>query len=146
MSSDMNSVSLIGRLTRNIELSYTQGGSAIGKMSVAVGRRYKSGDQYVEYTSFFDVTLFGKIAESLQNYLVKGKQVAIDGSLRQDRWERDGRNFSRVLIVADNVQLLGGSDRKPGSSGVPSQVREFSDAMDGEVMGDDDGFPEDIPF
>ena len=106
---DLNHVTLIGRLTRDAELKYTPGGLAISSFSIAVNRRRKNGDQWVDEVSYFDINLYGKPAESLKQYLTKGKQVAVDGELRQDRWEKDGQNHSRIYIAANNVQLLGGN-------------------------------------
>jgi len=109
MASDINKVILVGRLTRDSELSYTQGGLALLKFSLAVNRNRKQGDQWVEEASFFDVTVFGRQGEAIANYMTKGKQVAIEGQLRQDRWEaQDGTRRSKVAIDANNVQLLGG--------------------------------------
>ena len=109
---DVNHVILIGRLTRDAALTYTAGGYAVCSFSIAVNRRRKNGEQWVEEASFFDVSLFGKSAEGLAQYLTKGKQVAIEGELRQDRWQQDGQPRSKVTIAANNVQLLGGNDAK----------------------------------
>ena len=133
MANDMNTVTIIGRLTRDMELKYTSGGMAIGKFSLAVNRKKKSGEQWVDEASFFDVTCFGKTAENLAQYMTKGKQVCVDGSLHQDRWEKDGQNMSRVVINADNIQLLGG-----GTEPAPSRKTE--------PQGFQDDFPEGIPF
>jgi single-strand DNA-binding protein len=105
---DINHVVLVGRLTRDAELKYTAGGQAVSKFSIAINRRRKSGDQWVDEANFFDIVVWGRQAESLNQYLVKGKQIGIDGELRQDRWEQDGQNRSKVEIVATNIQLLGG--------------------------------------
>ncbi len=126
---DINHVTLIGRLTRDCELKYTSGGMAIASFAIAVNRRRKNGDQWVEEASFFDINLFGKSAEGLKQYLVKGKQVAIEGELRQDRWEQDGQPRSKVVVIANSVQLIGGHSNNTQQS-----------AQNG---GD---FPEDIPF
>ena len=83
---DMNHVILIGRLTRDAELKNTSGGMAVCKFAIAVNRKKKSGEQWVDEASFFDVTCFGKTAGNLNQYLQKGKQVAVEGSLHQDRW------------------------------------------------------------
>jgi single-strand DNA-binding protein len=107
---DLNFVTIIGRLTRDAELKYTSGGTAVCKFSIAVNRRRKAGDVWTDEASFFDVVLWGKPGEALNQYLGKGKQVGIDGELRQERWEKDGQNRSRVEIVANSVQLLGGKD------------------------------------
>ena len=110
---DINHVVLVGRLTRDAELKYTAGGQAVCKFSVAVNRRKKNGDQWEDEANYFDVVLWGRQGESLNQYLLKGKSVGVEGELRQDRWQQDGQNRSKVEIVANNIQLLGGS----GSSG-----------------------------
>lgn len=152
---DLNHVSLIGRLTRDAELKYTSNGFAISNFSVAVNRRKKNGEQWVEEASFFDITLYGKSAESLKQYLVKGKQVAIDGELRQDRWEQDGQPRSKVIISATNIQLLGGGTNAPQGNSARSfeqpsnsyqQSKEGSYDSGPAYNGMDGDFPEDIPF
>jgi len=116
MAADINKVVLVGRLTRDAEQSYTQSGFALLKFSIAVNRNRKQGDQWVEEASFFDITVFGRQGEAIANYMTKGKQVAVEGQLRQDRWEaQDGSKRSKVTIDANNIQLLGGRDG--GSSG-----------------------------
>lgn len=106
---DINHVVLVGRLTRDAELKYTQGGAAICRFSIACNRRRKNGEQWEDEANFFDIVLWGRQGEVLNQYLVKGKQIAVDGELRQNRWEQDGQNRSKVEIIANNVQLLGSS-------------------------------------
>ena len=132
---DVNHVILIGRLTRDAALTYTAGGYAVCSFSIAVNRRRKNGDQWVDEASFFDVSLFGKSAEGLAQYLTKGKQVAVEGELRQDRWQQDGQPRSKVVIAASNVQLLGG-EKKAGGQQSGYQAQEYSA----------DNFVSDIPF
>jgi single-strand DNA-binding protein len=159
---DLNHVVLIGRLTRDAELKYTANGQAVCKFSLAVNRRRKNGDQWVDEPNFFDVVLWGRQGESLNQYLVKGKLVGVDGELRQDRWEQDGQNRSKVEIVANNIQLLGGgsgpgsgSGSSGGGNGAPyngggngsapySAPRQ--DSGTAAPSGGDDGFTDDIPF
>jgi len=153
---DMNHVTLIGRLTRDVgaderSFAYLPSGQARANVSIAVNRSRKNGDQWVDEVSYFDVTIWGKQAESLKPYLTKGKQIAIEGYLRQDRWEKDGQKQSRVTITATNVQLLGGkSDGNQQNGGyVPKfQPKPNSEPdMDSAPFGGDTGaFPEDIPF
>ena len=153
---DMNHVTLIGRLTRDVgaderSFAYLPSGQARANVSIAVNRSRKNGDQWVDEVSYFDVTIWGKQAESLKPYLTKGKQIAIEGYLRQDRWEKDGQKQSRVTITATNVQLLGGkSDNNQQTGGyVPKfQPKQNSEPdMDAASFGGDTGaFPEDIPF
>jgi single-strand DNA-binding protein len=111
---DLNRVVLIGRLTRDAETKFIQSGQAVCKFSIAVNRKRKVGDQWEDEASFFDAVLWGRQAETLSQYLVKGKQIAIDGELRQDRWEQDGQKRSKVEIVVGNIQLLGSSQGGQG--------------------------------
>ncbi len=108
MAGSINHVVIVGNLTRNAELKFTAGGMAVSNFSIAVNQRRKKDDQWVDEGHFFDVEYWGKAAESVNPYLVKGKQVGVEGSLRQDRWEKDGQSRSKVKIVASNVMLLGG--------------------------------------
>jgi single-strand DNA-binding protein len=117
---DMNHVSIIGRLTRDAEYKMLPSGLAVCNFSIACNRRRKNGDTWEDEPSYFDIALWGKQADTINRYLIKGKQVAVDGELRQDRWQQDGQNRSKVLISATNVQLLGGGDgprQGGGSSG-----------------------------
>lgn len=111
---DMNHLDIIGRLTKDAELKYTSSGLAICNFSIAVNRSKKQGDGYVDEASFFDVSLLGKLAESMKQHLTKGKQVAITGYLKQERWTKDGESRSKVTIGVDEIQLIGG---KPSNSG-----------------------------
>lgn len=105
---DVNRVILVGRLTRDAELKYTGSGFPVCTFAIAVNRRRKNGDVWEEEASFFDIVLWGKAGEAINQYLIKGKQVCVDGELRQNRWEQDGQSRSRVEVVATNIQLLGG--------------------------------------
>lgn len=158
-NSDLNCVALVGRLTRDAELSYTQGGMAVAAIAVAVNRSRKDGDQWVSEVNYFDVSYFGKAAEAVKPYLTKGKQIAIQGALQQSRWEKDGQKFSKIRIIANSVELLGGRTDGGGSTGGyqqksaytprPSADAQMPDAMPQEqdsFGGNGEGFPEDIPF
>jgi len=144
---DLNHVVLIGRLTRDAELKYTSSGQAVCKFSIAVNRRKKNGDQWEDEANFFDIVVWGRQGESLHPYLLKGKMVGVDGELRQDRWQQDGQNRSKVEIVTNYLQLLGGGgaaqDRqnfnKSASNDNLSETQSYSSSKD-------DGFADDIPF
>ena len=139
---DINSVVLVGRLTRDAELKYTNTGFAIANLSIAVNRRTKKDDPWQEEASFFNCVMMGKRAEALSQYLVKGKQLAIHGELRQNRWEQDGQRRSRVEIFINDVQLLGGRAQEPISGVAPQRSEEYP-AKDIPTA---DDFDDDIPF
>ena len=138
---DLNSVHIIGRLTKDCEFGFITSGSALAKFSIACNRmKAKDGSIPVDY---FNVEVWGKQAESLKSYLVKGKQVAIDGRLKQERWKgQDGSSQSRVSIVASNVQLIGGvkSDAPQRQPQQQYQGQQYQQEFQ------DEEFPEDIPF
>ena len=148
---DINHVVLIGRLTRDAEIKYTAGGQAVCKFSIAVNRRKKNGDQWEDEANFFDIVLWGKQGESLQSYLTKGKMVGVDGELRQDRWQQDGQNRSKVEIIANYLQLLGGGGQSSGErqnnhQGHSSEGASYSQTKESSSSGSSDGFTDDIPF
>jgi single-strand DNA-binding protein len=129
---DLNHVSLIGRLTRDAEYKVLPNGQAVCNFSIAVNRRRKNGDLWEDEAHYFDVVLWGKQADSLNRYLVKGKQIGVDGELRQDRWQQDGQNRSKVVISATNVQLLGGG---PGQGGQGAYSGASTGAYSGASAG-----------
>lgn len=144
---DLNNYSVIGRITRGLDeraFAYTSNGKARLNISIAVNDGY--GDN--QYTSYFDVVVWGKTAENIKPYLGKGKQICINGRLRQDRWEKDGQKNSRVVIVAETVQLLGGRDNGAGTGGYYQQpTQQQAPAYNNAPAYNDGGdFPEDILF
>ncbi len=145
---DINRVVLVGRLTRDAELRYTNTGTPICRFSLAINRRRKNGDQWEDEANFFDVVLFGRQGEAISKYMVKGKQVGIDGELRQNRWEQDGQRRSKVEITAFNVMLLGGGRGGGGdfSGGSQSQGGSSSGEQYDDSAGGSDDFEDDIPF
>ena len=106
---DLNAVAIVGRLTRACDMRYTNSGYQICNFSIAVNKSKKQSDgTWQEQAHFFECVLFGKVAEALSQYLLKGQQVAIQGGLEQSTWEKDGQKRSKVIIVVDNLTLLGG--------------------------------------
>jgi single-strand DNA-binding protein len=113
---DINHVVLVGRLTKDPELTYTQSGAAVCRFSVAVNRSSGSSSDNDNTTNFFNVVAWNKTAEICNEYLSKGRQIGIDGRLQQRRWEgQDGVKRNTVEIVANNVQFFG-SGRTAGQS------------------------------
>lgn len=149
MATDINSVVLIGRLTRDAELRYSNSGTAICKFSIANNYSRKTGDTWGEETNFFDAVLMGRRAEALHKYLVKGKQIGIKGELRQDRWEQDGQRRSRVEIWVNDVNLLGGGQGGGGGDtnrGAPSPSQGYGQSGGGNDYGSGSDFEDDVPF
>lgn len=149
MSSDINSLVIIGRLTRDCEVKALTN-TTVCNFSIAVNRRVKKEGVMQEETSFFDIELYGKLAEALHKYLLKGRQVTIQGSLRQNRWEQDGQKRSRVTVVVDNLQLLGGSadassPRKFVEQGKQEDAGSVSPQENASFNQQED-FKDDIPF
>lgn len=156
MATDVNSVILIGRLVSGAEenfrngkprFGYVSSGSAKLDLTIAVNRARKTGESWSDEVSYVDFTLWGRQAEALKQYLTKGKQVAIEGHLRQERWEKDGQKFSRLSVVADNVQLLGGGRSTLGETGGESYASAPQSGYgEGFSSSSEEDFPEDIPF
>lgn len=114
---DLNTVILIGRLTKDLELKYTTNGMAVGTGSIAVNREAVRNSEKVKETSFFNFSMFGKIAESLKVYMTKGKHICLQGALKQRTWnDENGGKHSVVEIIVENVQLLGGGNNQNNQS------------------------------
>ena len=129
---DINSCILVGRLTRDGELTYTQNGKAVLKISLAVNRSIRQGDQWADDTAFFDVTCWGIMAEGLKQRIGKGSQVGVVGRLCQDRWKdnQTGQNRTKIYILAESVEVLKGLNQQ----GYPQNQQNYSqDYSQGEM-------------
>ena len=120
MAQDINKFIVVGRLTRDLgsdpngrDFTYLQNGTCKGTISIASNRSKKQGDQWIEEVSYFNIEIWGKMAENLRPYLTKGKQVCCECYLKQDRWkDQNGANQSRITIVAESIQLFGGNQNQ----------------------------------
>lgn len=114
MPASFNQVTLVGNLTRDIELRRTASGTAVTDMALAVNDRVKRDGEWVEETTYVDVTLWGRTAEVADEYLSKGSSALIAGRLKMDKWEdrETGKERSKLKVVADRLQLLGGNAEK----------------------------------
>lgn len=123
-----NRVTLLGNITRDIELKYTQSGTAICPFGLAVNDRVKRNDEWVDEATFVDCTAFGKTAEVIGEYCSKGSPILVEGRLKLETWEKDGEKRSRLGVVVEKMQLLGkkgeGSSPKPSSNGKRPPVQE----------------------
>lgn len=123
MAGSVNKWIGIGNLGRDCELRYTQGGAAVGTLSMACTETWndKQG-QKQERTEWVRITLWGKIAETLAEYLTKGKQIYAEGKLQTRQWDdKDGNKRYTTEIRAERVVLLGGGER---NSGRPEHLRD----------------------
>jgi len=112
-----NRVILLGNLTRDPELRYVANSMAVTDIGLAVNDRRKGANgEWVEETTFVDVTLWGRTAETASEYLTKGSPILIEGRLKLDTWEKDGQKRSKLKVVGERMQMVGG---KGGGSGSP---------------------------
>jgi single-strand DNA-binding protein len=110
----MNLVVLVGNLTRDPEVKYTQNGLAVAHINIAVNRSFKK--EGGPDADFFRVTAFGKQAELVERYLSKGRKVGIEGRIQNDNYEKEGQTVYRDTIVASNIEFLSPRD---GSRDLP---------------------------
>ena len=116
-----NRVILVGNLTRDPELRYIPSGMAVTDIGLAVNDRRKNAQgEWVEDTTFVDVTLWGRTAEVASEYLGKGSPVLIEGRLKLDTWEKEGKKQSKLRVVGEKMQMLGAKGQG-GSSGGPNK-------------------------
>ena len=101
-----NKIILIGNLTKDPELKYTPQGTPVCNFRIAVNNRVKKDNDYVDQPLFIGVVTFGKRAESLGQYLAKGKGVVVEGRLQERRWESDGQQKSIMEVVASDIKFL----------------------------------------
>jgi single-strand DNA-binding protein len=127
----MNKIILSGRWSKEIDLKYTPQGTAVAKSSIAVDDGY--GDK--KKTNFFDIEMWGKTAEATATYSSKGKKVLIEGRLKAEKWEKDGRTFYSVEVVAIQVEFI-----EPKQKDAASQKEVFSDSQPIDIS------DEDLPF
>lgn len=132
---DLNSIVITGNLVHDIGEKDLQKVGETTKLTVTIAsnQSVKVNGEWKNEPSFFDVVMWGKLADNLKPYLVKGKSIGIEGHLKQDRWEKDGQKKSRIYITADNVKLLGGK-------------ADGAVATSGNAKAETSDFPEDIEF
>jgi single-strand DNA-binding protein len=139
MSASLNSVFLIGNVTRDTELRFTPKGTPVSEISIAVNRKWKDGnDQKREEVTFVDVTFWGRTAEIAAEYLKKGAPAFIEGRLALDTWEdrETGQRRQKLKVVCENLQLLG--DRPSLETAGSGAARQRDPDLDIQ--------PDDIPF
>ena len=147
-----NKVILAGNLTRDPELRYTPKGTAVARLGLACNRKWKSeSGEMKEEVTFVDVDAFGKTAETIGQYLKKGRPILIEGRLRYDTWEdkQSGQKKSKLSVVLENFQFLdSGGGRGEGAAEAPRPRAAAGAAPAAAEPADSDGPPEsdDVPF
>lgn len=145
--SNINSVIIAGRLTKDAELRATKGGTPVLTFSVAVNesKHNKQTDEWDDVPSFFDVVLYGKRAESLSGFLTKGIKVTTQGRLSQRSWEKDGQKHSRIEIVASMVELPPRAAKKTDEHGLTQENYDALASIGAKPI-ENDLYAEDLPF
>lgn len=148
-----NRVILMGNVTRDIQLKYTSAGTPVTEVGMAVNDRRKSQNgEWIDETTFVDVTFWGRTAEVASEYLSKGSPVFVEGRLKLDTWEKDGQKNYKLRVVCDRMQLLGGRGDSPRSATGQSTTsrNEYVEAPNAAHDSEPDrgpvGSADDIPF
>lgn len=102
-----NKVILMGNLTRDPVLKTTPSGTSVAEIGLAMNRKYKAGDEMKEEVCFVDITFWGKMAETVTQYLKKGSSLHVEGRLKFDQWEKDGQRRSKLRVVGEGFQFVG---------------------------------------
>ena len=144
---NFNKVILAGNLTRDPELRYTPKGTAIAKIGLAINRKWKSETgEMKEETTFVDVDAFGKTAETIGQYLKKGRPILIEGRLRYQTWDdkQSGQKKSKLGVVMENFQFMdsGGGRGESASPARPVTAAAAPETPDAEPPHEGD----DVPF
>jgi len=132
-----NRATIVGNLGRDAELRYTPGGTAVASISVATTETWndKNTGQKKEQTEWHRVVIWGKQAESLEQYLTKGKQVLVEGRIQTRKWTKDGVDRYTTEIKADRVVLLGGGGDGARSGGGGRRRQRDDEPVGGDEMG-----------
>lgn len=144
MAGSVNRVILVGNLGADAELRYTGGGMAVANFRLATTEVWKDKDgQKQEQTEWHRVSLWGKMAEAVAQYLTKGKQVYVEGRIQTRKWQdKEGQDRYSTEIKADKVTLLGGG----GGGGARSQADRDEHAHQPAPAGPDFPDSDDVPF
>lgn len=143
MARGVNKVILLGNLGNDPETQYLQSGTAVTKLSIATSESWKDKDgNKQERTEWHRVCAFGKLAEIMGEYLKKGSKVYIEGSLRTNKWEKEGQTHYTTEIIASELQML---DSK-GDSGAQSSGNSASHPQVTQVDNGVDDEWGDVPF
>lgn len=149
---NFNKVILVGNLTRDPQLSYLPSNTPVCEFGLAINRKWKSPEgEMREETCFVDCRIFGRRAEPFNQYMSKGRPTLVEGRLRYEQWEgKDGQKRSKLSVVVDNFEFLGGGGRREGgdSGRAPASSQHAGGREDERPPPPDEAGPsgDDIPF
>ena len=124
MAKGFNKVIIVGNLTRDPEVKYIASGTAVANCGVAINERRKDNTgNWVDDTTFVDVTFWGRTAEVLGEYCHKGSSILVEGKLRLEQWESEGQKRSKVSVTGLNLQMLDGKPQ--GGQGTGQQQGQY---------------------
>lgn len=133
-----NRVVLLGNVTRDPELRYISSGTAVTEIGLAVNDRRKTASgEWVEETTFVDVTLWGRTAEIAGEYVTKGAPLMIEGRLKLDTWEKEGKKNSKLRVVGEKMVLLGSKGEGGSRGGGPARSQRPAGSRAPSAGGDD---------
>ena len=145
MADNINVVVETGRLTKAAELKYPRDGFAVVNFTIAVNESKKKGDEWTKYPNYFDVTFTGNYAAAIQKSLSKGLEVTVSGRLHQDRWEKDGQKYSKIVIIANNVEPGRPPKESTAEANAPAYSSEQAPAEQPDFA-DSQEYSDEIPF
>lgn len=136
---NFNRVILLGNLTRDVEIRYSQGGTAIAKFGMAINRKYGQQGEQKESVCYVDLTAWGKVAELISQYCAKGSQLFVEGRLEYSQWEdkKGGGKRNKLEVVVENFQFMPRGEN--GGGGKPKVENAVATNPDGTV--DTDSIP-----
>ena len=147
MPADLNRVTLVGRLTRDPELRQLPSGDPLCSMRLAVSSRARQEDgTWGDRSNYFDVTVFGRQADTAAQYLAKGRRIGVDGRLSWREWQaQDGTRRQSVEVIANDVFFL--DSRRDGDGGAaPAAAADVPVAEAPQPVGAGAGADDDVPF
>lgn len=155
MAKGFNKVILMGNLTRDPEVRTTPNGQSVSNFSLAVNRSWKGADgNQQESVSYIDCVAWGRTGEVIAQYMQKGRPILVSGRLDQRSWEQDGQKRSKVEVVVEDFNFIGGGSgvgdfngNNSGASSSSSSSSKKSDAVEVDDIKDDEAINlDDIPF
>lgn len=139
MANSLNKIMIIGRVGKDPDIRVTQGGMAVTNLTVATSEKFGKGADKKEKTEWFNVTLFDKVAQIVNNYVKKGNRIYIEGRIQTETWEKDGVKHYKTVVIGQNIILL---ESKPSLNGPAPEEREcHAEQWANEPLDD-----QDLPF